>query len=198
MSRIEDEPAGERTPLLQSPTPRELTESCNMSARSWRDTSSFLARQSYYSTLSTQLSQSGTRIFYSNHFTSGVLFVFNKTFCKFISNCSSWTSYTCTKCILKFIQWALYRKKVKNKNPLERPFPNRTATRTSTIPRSSHCDKGSATRFPGSNSFTWNFFVKVSLHFQINVLYQHSVILCQFWRYFFCLDNTYHFKVKKK
>ena len=64
MSRIEDEPVGERTPLLQSPTPRELTESCNMSGRSWRDTSSFLARQSYYSTLSTQLSQSGIIGFY--------------------------------------------------------------------------------------------------------------------------------------
>merc|ERR1712242_649761 len=67
MSRIEDESAGERTPLLQSPTPRELTESCNMSARSWRDTSSFLARQSYYSTLSTQLSQSGRSLIIPPH-----------------------------------------------------------------------------------------------------------------------------------
>lgn len=68
MSRIADESEpSERTPLLQSPTPRELTESCSMSGRSWRDTSSFLARQSYYSTLGNQLSQSGRALIVPAH-----------------------------------------------------------------------------------------------------------------------------------
>ena len=72
MSRIADESdnaqqPSERTPLLQSPTPRELTESCSISGRSWRDTSSFLARQSYYSTLGSQLSQSGRSLIVPPH-----------------------------------------------------------------------------------------------------------------------------------
>ena len=45
MSRVDDDAkseANERTPLLQEQvysTPRELTESCSMSGRSWRETS---------------------------------------------------------------------------------------------------------------------------------------------------------------
>ena len=156
MSRIEDEPVGERTPLLQSPTPRELTESCNMSGRSWRDTSSFLARQSYYSTLSTQLSQSGIIGFYFlnqkyswfEHYSD--VFSFHKqdfylerrTF-RLLSQFSNRKSF-----------WACFLASLKYKNPFKRPLTDRTSTRTSTIPRSSHCDKGTATRFSGSNSST--------------------------------------------
>jgi len=47
-----DQPADERTPLVRNyATPRELIESCSLSSRSWRNTSSYLARISYYSRL---------------------------------------------------------------------------------------------------------------------------------------------------
>ena len=41
----------ERTPLVGNYTPRELIESCSLSSRSWRNTSSYIARISYYSRL---------------------------------------------------------------------------------------------------------------------------------------------------
>lgn len=43
--------ADEHTPLVGNYTPRELMESCSLSNRSWRNTSSYIARISYYSRL---------------------------------------------------------------------------------------------------------------------------------------------------
>jgi len=47
----EEKSADEVTPLIGDYTPRGLLESCSLSSRSWRNTSSYIARISYYSRL---------------------------------------------------------------------------------------------------------------------------------------------------